>query len=206
MLTGKDINLEKARQAALNNDLATVAEEIAKITGNSAGFAEMNRIQQEAIAKAVGMTREELAASLKEQEALKSMGVASVEEAQKKFDLLVEQNGIEGALAEMGENAITKQMSQLSLQEKANEGMKKMADTELPAVVNSLNVGINFWYDFDISSILSLIFFSFSSAFFLFCSASSFPNPAFILASISFLVCSTDLSCRELRFANLVLE
>lgn len=139
LLTGKDINLEKARQAALNNDLATVAEEIAKITGDSAGFAEMNRLQQESIAKAVGMTREELAASLKEQEALKSMSVASVEDAQKKFDLLVEQKDIEGALAEMGENAITKQFAQLSLQEKANEAMKRMGDTQLPAVVGSLN-------------------------------------------------------------------
>ena len=41
LLLGKDINLEKARQAALNNDLATVAKEIADQVGNSAAdFAE----------------------------------------------------------------------------------------------------------------------------------------------------------------------
>ena len=39
LLLGKDINLEKARQAALNNDLATVAKEISEQAGSSAEFA-----------------------------------------------------------------------------------------------------------------------------------------------------------------------
>ena len=64
LLLGKNINLEKARQAALDNDLATVAREIASQTGSAAEFGEMNRIQQEAIAKSVGLNREELAQSL----------------------------------------------------------------------------------------------------------------------------------------------
>jgi hypothetical protein len=41
--------------------LLHVAEEIAKNVGSAADFAKMNRIQQDAIAKSVGMTREELA-------------------------------------------------------------------------------------------------------------------------------------------------
>ena len=48
LLIGKNINLEKARQAALNNDLETVATEIAKQAGSAAEFGEMNRIQQDA--------------------------------------------------------------------------------------------------------------------------------------------------------------
>jgi hypothetical protein len=74
LLTGKDINLETARQAALNNDLATVAEEITKQAGSAAEFSQMNRIQQEAIAKAVGMNADQLADTLVEQEALKAVG------------------------------------------------------------------------------------------------------------------------------------
>lgn len=70
LLTGKELNLEKAREAAFNNDLATVTAEIAKNVGSAEEFGSMNRRQQEAIAKAVGMTRESLAASLVEQEAL----------------------------------------------------------------------------------------------------------------------------------------
>ena len=58
LLTGKQINLETARLAALNGDMATVAEEIKKQIGGSAEFSKMNRIQQEAFANAVGMGRE----------------------------------------------------------------------------------------------------------------------------------------------------
>ena len=73
LLTGKQINLEKARQAALDNDLATVAEEVAKNAGSAAEFGKMNRIQQEAIAKSVGMSREDLAKTLFTQEQLKGL-------------------------------------------------------------------------------------------------------------------------------------
>ena len=74
VLLGKNINLEKARQATLNNDLATVAEEIAKQAGSAAEFTAMNRIQQEALAKAVGMSREDLAKSLQSREILAKLG------------------------------------------------------------------------------------------------------------------------------------
>jgi hypothetical protein len=74
LLLGKNINLEKARQAALDNDLATVAEEIAKQAGSAAEFTAMNRIQQEALAKAVGMSKEDLAKSLQSREILAKLG------------------------------------------------------------------------------------------------------------------------------------
>ena len=83
LLLGKNLNLEKARQAALNNDLATVAEEIAKQAGSAADFANMNRIEQQALADAVGMSREELAKTLFVQEQL---GGAVGEEASLRKD------------------------------------------------------------------------------------------------------------------------
>lgn len=138
LLLGKDLSLEKARQAALNGDLATVAEEIAKQVGSAAEFSKMNRIQQEAMAKAVGMSREELASSLQEQEALKKMGEGSVEEAQKRFDLLVKQHGIEGAMKEMGENALTRQFEQQSTQEKAQAAQEKMADEMVQTMIPAM--------------------------------------------------------------------
>ena len=74
LLTGKQLNLERARQAALEGDLATLTSEIASNVGSAEEFANMNRLQQEAIAKAVGMTRESLSASLVEQESLTKLG------------------------------------------------------------------------------------------------------------------------------------
>ena len=56
LLTGQELNLEKARAAALNNDATAVAEELAKQGITQEKFAGMNRIQQESIAKAMGMS------------------------------------------------------------------------------------------------------------------------------------------------------
>ena len=61
LLTGKSINLEKARQAALNNDMATLTEEIGNNTQIMEAFSSGNRIQQEAIAKSLGMSKDEVA-------------------------------------------------------------------------------------------------------------------------------------------------
>lgn len=60
LLTGKQLNLEKARLAALNNDEATLMQELVANIGTYSDFTSMNRLQQEAIAAAVGMQRGEL--------------------------------------------------------------------------------------------------------------------------------------------------
>ena len=70
LLTGKQINLEKARLAALNNDLATVSKEIGQNEEVINVFATGNRIQQEAIAASMGMTREDMAKMVQQQQFL----------------------------------------------------------------------------------------------------------------------------------------
>ena len=61
LLTGKNINMNKARELALSNDLAGLGEELFNNSADIAEFGRMNRIQQEAQAKALGMSREQLA-------------------------------------------------------------------------------------------------------------------------------------------------
>ena len=73
LLTGKNINLSKARELALNNDLEGVAEELSKQGASAAEFANMNRIQQQALAEAMGMSREELAKMVLTEEAMADM-------------------------------------------------------------------------------------------------------------------------------------
>lgn len=60
LLIGKDLNLEKARELALSNDLAGVGDEIFKNSADAAEFGKMNRIQQEAYAKSLGLTRDQM--------------------------------------------------------------------------------------------------------------------------------------------------
>ena len=64
LLTGMSLNLQKAREYALNNNLEGVATEIQRQGITAARFTNMNRIQQEGLAKALGMSRDELAKSL----------------------------------------------------------------------------------------------------------------------------------------------
>jgi hypothetical protein len=64
LLTGKQLNLEKARLAALTGDYETLTKEIAANVGDFNDFSKMNVLQQEAIAKSVGMTANDLADAL----------------------------------------------------------------------------------------------------------------------------------------------
>ena len=111
LLTGKNLNLEKARQAALNNDLGTLASEISRQAGSAAEFGRMNVIQQEALAAAVGMTRNELADVLKTQELLAGTGFEDMSEAQADYLKLVEKTGSEEkAMALMREKGASREL------------------------------------------------------------------------------------------------
>ena len=91
LLTGQAINLEKARELALNNDLAGVAKEIGNNQAVLQAFSSGNRKAQEATAKAMGMTREEMSGMILQQKLSNNLSVEqaaaaagiSVEEAQR---------------------------------------------------------------------------------------------------------------------------
>ena len=68
LLTGKQLNLEKARMAALTGDQATLAKELAANMGNFTEFSKMNTLQQDALAKSMGMQSDQLADVLMKQE------------------------------------------------------------------------------------------------------------------------------------------
>lgn len=70
LLIGRDLNLEQARLLALNGESAKATALIAENMGGSAGFASMNVLQQEQLAKALGMSADELANSIMYQENL----------------------------------------------------------------------------------------------------------------------------------------
>ena len=129
MLTGKDLNLEKARQLALNNDIAGVAEEIAKQTGSAAEFGKMNRIQQEALAGAVGMSREDLAKSLFTQEQIGNLTGDEYEIRKKQIEEL-EGKGLsqKQISAELGKQSIDDLKHQNSIQENMNKSIAKMKE------------------------------------------------------------------------------
>jgi uncharacterized coiled-coil DUF342 family protein len=144
LLTGRQLNLEKAREAALNNDLATLSDEIAKNVGKAADFNKMNRIQQDAIAKSVGMSREELATTLTNQEALKNISASSIEDAQEQYNLAKAEGREKEFLNQLGNEALEKQFKQTSMQEDAAKAQKQAND----ALIATLGPMQNYKDDF----------------------------------------------------------
>ena len=105
LLTGKQLNLERARAAALSGDQATLAAEIAKNVGTAADFAKMNTLEQKALAEAVGMTANELSNTLiKREEALASGK----------------------SLAQVDAEQVAQALERQSIQDKFNAAMEKL--------------------------------------------------------------------------------
>ncbi len=107
LLTGKQLNLEKARTAALNNDLETVGKELQKQGVDLASFSNMNAIQQEKMAAAMGLSRDALGEMLMRQETQNM----TQDEIRDKF----------------GEQTL-EQMKALSAQDKFNAAVEKVKD------------------------------------------------------------------------------
>jgi hypothetical protein len=73
LLTGKQINLAKAREYAINNDLEKLSGELAANGATAAEFSNMSRIAQEGLANSLGMSRDGLAKSIMLQESSKNL-------------------------------------------------------------------------------------------------------------------------------------
>lgn len=128
LITGKDLNLERARLLAINGDIAGASAEILKQVGGTAEFTKMNRIQQEALAKSVGMNREDLAKSLVDREASAKLGAKEGQSAQDKYNELVKSYGVEKASAMLGDEALARQFQQQSVQERFAQSIEKLKE------------------------------------------------------------------------------
>jgi hypothetical protein len=74
LLTGRQLNLERARAAALAGDQVTLAQELNKNVGSLEDFQKMNVLQQKSLAEAVGLTADQLAEQLKKQKLAQETG------------------------------------------------------------------------------------------------------------------------------------
>ena len=115
LLTGKQLNLERARAAALAGDQITLAEELNKNIGTSADFTKMNVLQQRALAESVGMTTDELANTLRKREEAIASGKS---------------------LAQITEEEAAQALERQSVQDKFNAAIEK-----LQSIVGNLLAG-----------------------------------------------------------------
>ena len=106
LITGRNINLDKARELALNNDLVGVAKELTSQQIDYNTFSEMNAIQRRSMAKALGLESQELSDQLLK---LETQGKSRTQ-----------------IVALMGEEAANRAMA-LSAQEKFNNAVEKIS-------------------------------------------------------------------------------
>ena len=109
LLLGKNLNLERARAAALAGDQVTLAEELKQQAGSFAEFSSMNVIQQRALADAMGMSKDELADTLYQQE-LQLKGAEQVR----------------AELAATGQEEAVRALDAQTAQDKFNKTMEKL--------------------------------------------------------------------------------
>jgi hypothetical protein len=137
LLTGKDINLAKAREAFLNNDLATAASEITRQVGSANDFLKLNRIQAESLASAFGMSRDQMGEMLKRQELLSTLGAKDTDNAQKQLQLGLQKFQNQKALtAAIGEEAY-QNLVNASTQEKMASFIEKIKQSIVDFVERS---------------------------------------------------------------------
>ena len=74
LLTGKQLNLERARAAALRGDDVALAKELASQVGTVAQYEKMNVIQRQSLAQAFGMSADQMADMLMKQELMNKLG------------------------------------------------------------------------------------------------------------------------------------
>lgn len=126
VLTGQTLNLERARYYALTNDLSKVQQELTSQGITQEKFSSMNRIQQEAIATSLGMSKEEMSKMFIEQKALQAVSASSVSEAQKMYNSKKTLAEKEEFLAKLGNESLERQFQQQSLQDRMNMALEKM--------------------------------------------------------------------------------
>jgi hypothetical protein len=133
LLTGKSLNFERARALALQGKTTEAASELLGQLGGISEFQKLNVIQQDAIAKSVGMSADEMADAYKQQELLKGTAFATKAAFEEQARLAAQQGKLEEFMASVkgaanGEE-LAKQAAQIGAQEKFQAAIEKLKET-----------------------------------------------------------------------------
>ena len=128
LLTGKELNLERARFAALTGDIVGLEQEIASQLGTFTEFSKMNVIQQEAMATAFGLSSDRLSDMLFKQQ-------------------IMGRNAKE--LRAAGEDELATMLEQQTVQDKFNNSVEKLKEifvdvgTAIYPILDVLNIAVS---------------------------------------------------------------
>ena len=133
LLLGKELNLEKARELALTGDVAGATKEMISQVGTLADYTNLNVLQQQALAESVGLSKNELAESLRQQELFRDTSFQSakaLEEALAAADSQADREKIKNELSKStNADQLMSMYSQLDIQTKINSAFDKLTET-----------------------------------------------------------------------------
>ena len=101
VLTGKELNLTRARQLALNHDTLGLMREITSQIGTQAEWNKMDTITQKAKAEALGMSRQAVAQMYMDQQKTNLLGKEAGADLQTQYNLLIEQGKTRAQIADI---------------------------------------------------------------------------------------------------------
>jgi hypothetical protein len=133
LLTGKNLNFERARALALQGKTTEAAADLLEQVGGLSEFQKLNVIQQDAIAKSIGMSADEMADAYKQQELLRGTAFATKAAFEEQAKLAAQQGKLEEFMASVkgaanGEE-LARQAAQIGAQEKFQAAIEKLKET-----------------------------------------------------------------------------
>jgi hypothetical protein len=149
LLTNKSLNFERARALALQGKSAEAAAELMKEAGGLEEFQNLNVLQQRALAESVGLTANEMADAVKQQQLLQETGFGTFEQLKAQADSIKDQTARQQFLNQVRQTAsgeqLVAQYEEVSLQEKLNalvtslqESLVMIAEGPIGAILNGL--------------------------------------------------------------------
>lgn len=129
LLTGRDLNLTRARELALMGNTRGLMEELNKQNVKLADYENMNVIQRQAFAKAVGLSTEELSKQLIEQEKARKLGAEQGVSLQEQYSNLLAQKKTREEIAVLVGKDAEADLYKASRQDKLNNAIDKLKNT-----------------------------------------------------------------------------
>ena len=138
LLTGRDINLERARLAALQGDQVKLGEEVNRLVKEAGPDFQKNVLAQEAVAKSLGLSRQELADMVENQknlESIQKLNFKNLNEAQEEYNKMVAAGASQSELdAKFKDKALKSQLESVSTQERLSAVTNKLQEAFIALV------------------------------------------------------------------------
>ena len=129
ILTGRDINLTRARELALLGDTRGLMEELNRQQVTYDQFQNQNVIARRAEAEAIGLSVEEMSKMLLQRKQAEQLGAAEGVSLQEQYNLLLKQGKTRKEIADKITEAAEQDLYRSSIQDKFNAAIEKFKDT-----------------------------------------------------------------------------